>query len=114
MEMIFRSKGFRPHRTWAGRSAVIRCQSAIRPDRTPDLDALDDRFESRILIGAIQIALAAVFVPIVLTILAAVGIFMIIEWCVLRVGAAIRGDSWPLREPMWWRLGRPDNELTAD
>jgi hypothetical protein len=48
-----------------------------------------------------------VFVPMMLLILALVGVYMLIEWPVLRIRAAIRGDSWPLREPMWERLGLP-------
>jgi hypothetical protein len=68
---------------------------------------LDEGLKTRLLIGVLQVALAAVFVPMVLLILALVGAYMIFEWPVLRIRAAIRGDSWPLRQPMWGRLGLP-------
>jgi hypothetical protein len=86
---------------------MIHCQSAIRLDRASDLCALDEGLKARLLIGVLQVAMAVVFVPMMLLILALVGVYMLIEWPVLRIRAAIRGDSWPLREPMWERLGLP-------
>jgi hypothetical protein len=92
---------------------MLNCQSAIRLDRAPNLYAMDDGLKMRLLIGVLQVTLAFVFVPIVLLILASVGVFMMFEWCVLRAGAAIRGDEWPLRQPMWGRLGLPSHEMAA-
>jgi hypothetical protein len=89
------------------------CQSALRLDRASPVYTLDDGLKSRLLIGVLQVALAAVFVPIVLLILASVGVFMIFEWCVYHVGAAIQGDAWLLRQPRWERLGRPRNEMAG-
>jgi hypothetical protein len=62
---------------------------------------------TQLLLGATQVVLATVFIPIVFLILVVVGISMIAEWIVLRVDAAIGLDDRRLARPNWERFPLP-------
>jgi hypothetical protein len=93
---------------------MIHAWNTVRLGRSSRADPQWDGLRTRLLIRAAEVILAIGFVPLLLLAIVLVGIFMAFEWSVLRVGAAIRGDDWPLREPPWRRFGVSDDDSTRD
>jgi hypothetical protein len=85
----------------------------VRLERAPRADARGNDLRTRLAIAALEVVLAVVFAPLLLLATVLVGLFMILEWPVLRLGAVIRGEEWPLRRPLWGRFGLRDDGPTG-
>ena len=77
---------------------------AIRTDRAPRSETWgDDRIASE-LVRLVAMTLAIIVTPLLVAAVLMVGIYMALDWVVLRVDALVHRDFQRLRRPIWGRF----------